>query len=103
MENFNLKKFLVENKLTTNSKMLNEGVLEDFVADIAKLKEPGPDEFDLDARGYIKDGKVTVYLDSNYNTVTRAVNKLVKTKYADTIRRVRGEEDNLVYALKKPM
>jgi hypothetical protein len=24
MENFNLKKFLVENKLTTNSKMLNE-------------------------------------------------------------------------------
>lgn len=26
MENFNLKKFLVENKLTANSKMLNEGV-----------------------------------------------------------------------------
>ena len=26
MENFNLKKFLVENKLTTNSKMLNEEV-----------------------------------------------------------------------------
>ena len=26
MENFNLKKFLVENKLTTNSKVLKEGV-----------------------------------------------------------------------------
>lgn len=26
MENFNLKKFLVENKLTANSKMLKEGV-----------------------------------------------------------------------------
>jgi hypothetical protein len=25
MNNFNLKKFLVENKLTTNSRMLNEG------------------------------------------------------------------------------
>jgi hypothetical protein len=25
MENFNLKKFLVENKLTTNSRILNEG------------------------------------------------------------------------------
>ncbi len=25
MENFNLKKFLVENKLTTNSRLLNEG------------------------------------------------------------------------------
>jgi hypothetical protein len=31
MENFNLKKFLVENKLTTNSRILNEGTtLEDF-------------------------------------------------------------------------
>jgi len=28
MENFNLKKFLVENKLTTNSKMLNENEAE---------------------------------------------------------------------------
>jgi len=28
MENFNLKKFLVENKLTTNSKMLNEEAAE---------------------------------------------------------------------------
>lgn len=31
MENFNIKKFLVENKLTTNSKILNEGTtLKDF-------------------------------------------------------------------------
>jgi hypothetical protein len=30
MENFNLKKFLVENKLTTNSKLLNESDVIDF-------------------------------------------------------------------------
>lgn len=100
MENFNLKKFLVENKLTTNSKAINEGVLEDFVADIAKLKEPGSSEYDLDARGYLEDGKVTVYLDNNPNMVTRAVNRLVKAKYADTIKKIRGEEDNLVYTLR---
>ena len=100
MKNFDLKKFLVENKLTTNSKMLNEGVLEDFVADIKKLKEPGSDEFDLDAEGYLKDGLVTVYLDNNPNMVMRAVNKLVKTKYADSIKRVRVGEDTLDYKLK---
>jgi hypothetical protein len=95
MENsFNLKKFLTEGKL------LKEGVLEDFIADIAKLKEPGPDEFDLDARGYLKDGKVTVYLDNNANMVIRAINKLVKTKYTNTIKRLKGEEDTLVYMLK---
>ena len=95
MENFDLKKFLAEGKL------LNEGILEDFVADIAKLKEPGSGEFDLDAQGYLKDGKVTVYLDNNPNMVTRVINKLVKTKYADTIKKLRGEEDTLVYTLKK--
>ena len=80
--------------------MIKEGVLEDFVADIKKLKEPGPDEFDLDAEGYLEDGKVTVYLDNNPNMVTRAINKLVKTKYANTIKKLRGEEDNLVYTLR---
>ena len=100
MEDFNLKKFLVENKLTTNSKLINEGVLEDFVADIAKLKEPGPNEYDLDARGYLEDGRVTIYLDNNPNIVTRAINALVKNKYANTIKKVKGEEDNLVYTLR---
>ena len=37
MENFNLKKFLVENKLTTNSKMLNEEV--GTPIDYEKLKQ----------------------------------------------------------------
>jgi hypothetical protein len=100
MENFNLKKFLVENKLTTNSKALNEGVLEDFVADIAKLKEPGSDEFDLDARGYLKDGQVTVYLDSDFKMVTKAVSDLVKSKYANSIKRIRVGEDTLDYILR---
>jgi len=37
MENFNLKKFLVENKLTTNSKMLNESTEDDKIL-IDKIK-----------------------------------------------------------------
>jgi len=37
MENFNLKKFLVENKLTTNSKVLNENTVPDI--DFSKLKQ----------------------------------------------------------------
>jgi len=37
MENFNLKKFLVENKLTTNSKMLNENTVP--VIDLSKLEQ----------------------------------------------------------------
>ena len=94
MENFNLKKYLAEGIL------LSEGILEDFVADIAKLKEPGSDEFDLDARGYLKNGKVTVYLDSDFKMVIKAINSLVKNKYADTIKKVKEGEDTLVYMLK---
>jgi hypothetical protein len=37
MENFNLKKFLVENKLTTNSKMLNENTVPSI--DFGKLQQ----------------------------------------------------------------
>lgn len=37
MENFNLKKFLVENKLTTNSKMLNENTVPSV--DFGKLEQ----------------------------------------------------------------
>ena len=37
MENFNLKKFLVENKLTTNSKLLNENTVPNI--DFGKLKQ----------------------------------------------------------------
>jgi hypothetical protein len=94
MENFDFKKYLAEGIL------LSEGILEDFVADIAKLKEPGSDEFDLDARGYLKNGKVTVYLDSDFKMVIKAINSLVKNKYADTIKKVKEGEDTLVYTLK---
>jgi hypothetical protein len=31
MDNFDLKKYLVENKITTNSRMLNEGLNEDYL------------------------------------------------------------------------
>lgn len=42
MENFNLKKFLVENKLTTNSKMLTENNnIDDIVDDIVDWASSG--------------------------------------------------------------
>ena len=43
MENFNLKKFLVENKLTTNSKMLNEKYLWDDSINIREESTPTGD------------------------------------------------------------
>ena len=49
MENFNLKKFLVENKLTTNSRMLNEadtstigGIAKNLYLYLSKMKPNNP-------------------------------------------------------------
>jgi hypothetical protein len=39
MEDFNLKKFLVENRLTSNSRMLKEGWFDDTMYNIFKGKE----------------------------------------------------------------
>lgn len=36
--NFDLKKFLIENKLTTASQMLNEDILEDYESTKSKYK-----------------------------------------------------------------
>lgn len=41
MENFDLRKFLIENKITTNSKMLNEGFLDNVAASIKGKSEQG--------------------------------------------------------------
>ena len=57
MDNFNLKKFLVENKLTTNSRMLNERDTSRVGVDYDFIK--GPEEDPLVA-------KVLQYLQQNY-------------------------------------
>jgi hypothetical protein len=47
MENFNLKKFLVENKLTTNSRILNENVeVEEVTLGNTRFAVEEPDPLD---------------------------------------------------------
>ena len=47
MENFNLKKFLVENKLTTNSKMLNENENKAPLTITVKVTQEGKSKMEL--------------------------------------------------------
>ena len=46
MDNFDLKKYLVENKVTTNSRMLNEDMEESIKAEIAAAAEIYKDDVD---------------------------------------------------------
>jgi hypothetical protein len=61
MENFNLKKFLVENKLTTNSRMLNESLEDDNERLFRKMSD-APD-------------KITIQITENGKNLMRKVFK----------------------------
>ena len=73
MENFNLKKFLVENKLTTNSKMLNEEITKDspsfkkLVAKVQQISDESGNDWDA-LKTYLK-GRYAFF-----NTYTRGTN-----------------------------
>jgi len=60
MENFNLKQFLVENKLTTNSKMLKEEITKDsplfkkLVAKVQQISDESGNDWDT-LKTYLKD------------------------------------------------
>jgi hypothetical protein len=45
MDNFDLKKYLVENKVTTNSKVVNEGNNKQSTVDLINKWKANPDEF----------------------------------------------------------
>jgi hypothetical protein len=64
MEDFNLKKFLVENKLTTNSKMINEEITKDsplfknLVVKVQQISDESGNDYALKA--YLK-GKYAMF------------------------------------------
>jgi len=73
MENFNLKKFLVENKLTTNSKMLQEEITKDspsfkkLVAKVQQISDDSGNDWDA-LNTYLRDRY------AYFNTYTRGTN-----------------------------
>lgn len=83
MENFNLKKFLVENKLTTNSKMLNEA--SSIRQDVEKLAT------DLETKGILD----KTYISST-GSGARAKNKIIgkSTKYPEYDEISKAIQDN---------
>jgi hypothetical protein len=65
MEDFNLKKFLVENKLTTNSKMINEEITKDsplfknLVVKVQQISDESGNDWDA-LKAYLK-GKYAMF------------------------------------------
>ena len=64
MENFNLKKFLVENKLTTNSRMLNEELKFIDATDPIRLQKGGDQHLKLSD---LVPGKTVIALNKHYS------------------------------------
>ena len=83
MENFNLKKFLVENKLTTNSKMLNEVQLD---PENQKLKD-----YYIDA--YLDMTIDPYYDDENAPLASDIENHAREYGYENTLRTIDKMED----------
>jgi hypothetical protein len=83
MENFNLKKFLVENKLTTNSKMLNEIQLD---PENQKLKD-----YYIDA--YLDMTVDPYYDDEDAPSITDIENHAQEYGYENTLRTIDRMED----------
>jgi hypothetical protein len=102
MDNFDLKKYLVENKVTTNSKMLNEDIATDQA--VSKLESMG---FDEGLLAYIvQDGKVLVvnkqdrmmfdhYADYLYDLVDANGGIVSVSKYQGTVPSTGGIKANL--------
>ena len=83
MENFNLKKFLVENKLTTNSKMVTEA--SDIRQDVEKLAR------EFEAKGILDKSYI-----SSTGSGARGKNKIIgkSSKYPEYDELSRAIQDN---------
>jgi len=91
MENFNLKKFLVENKLTTNSKMLNEVQLD---PENQKLKDKYIDAYlTLTIDPYAYEDNYDGSDDFYYPDVEEIENHAKEYGYENTLRTIDKMED----------
>ena len=107
MDNFDLKKYLVENKVTTNSKMVTEGTgnvmnmmakaIMDFYNDIDGIQNTDVKELREDLKLIIKDNKDNAELVAafenvlsqpvaQYNRITRKLWHLASDMYDDYIK-----------------
>ena len=68
---------------------INENIIKDFIKDFKN-------EYDILSSGVIEqDGKIVIYLDGRYpDKEYNAINKLVRTKYKDTLKRVDDDEED---------
>ena len=76
---------------------LNESTIEDFIKDIKNHDDI------LSSGAYEKDGEIVVYLDgSDPDAEEKAINKLVRTKYKDKLKKVNdGSEDSITFKVLK--
>jgi DNA-directed RNA polymerase subunit L len=53
----------------------------------------------LYAGAYLKGNKIVIYLDSDPNKEKNIINKLVRTKYSDKLKKVRSEDDRMIFKI----
>lgn len=51
------------------------------------------------ADAYLKGDEIEIYLDNNPNKEKNIINKLVRTKYSDKLKKVRSEEDVMKFKI----
>jgi hypothetical protein len=51
------------------------------------------------ADAYLKGDKITIYLDTNPNKEKNIINKIIRTKYSDKLKKVRSEDDIMVFKI----
>jgi hypothetical protein len=100
MEDFNLKKFLVENKLTTNSKMINEEITKDsplfknLVVKVQQISDESGNDWDA-LKAYLKNkyamfdtyttGPVPAAYVVNFFAITKGKDEYVEKSPSDYV------------------
>jgi hypothetical protein len=51
------------------------------------------------ANAYLEGNKITIYLDTDPNKEKNIINKLVRTKYSDKLKKARSEDDVMVFKI----
>jgi hypothetical protein len=84
-------------KLPTYSEFINESTIKYFINEVKNHNEV------LSSGDYEKNGEIVVYLDGrDPDKEYKAINKLVRTKYKDKLKRVNdGSEDSMTFKVLK--
>lgn len=74
-------------------KVLTEGTFESFTKDFNQVVKY--------ARVSLKDDVIVIYLDDEPNKEKNIINKLVREKYADSLRKITSEPDVMMFKIIK--